>query len=161
MPTTAEDARRPQSSYFSDQAVQKQAEKEKAELDAATHDEVKRLLRETQLWRIANSAQWVVWGILQAVIPGMPDDVRKEVAEAVGDGKPQSDPLDAEDQATKEDFDDKRPEPDEGEGDGEFDYLAYARDRAMFFWGDCLQMGLVTEEQLGSELVGAVKTVPY
>lgn len=108
---------------------------------------------------MANSAQWVVWGILQAVIPGMPQEVKDQIAEE--EGVPASDPLDAEDEAAKEDFEDKRPEPDDGEGDEEFDCLAYSRDRAMFFWGDCLQMGLVTEEELGEELVSQVKIVSY
>ena len=29
------------------------------------------LLEETRLWRTANSAQWVAWGIVQAKIPGL------------------------------------------------------------------------------------------
>ena len=91
----------------------------------------------------------------------MPDHLGHEVEEAESNGEPLTDPLDAEDQATKEDMADKRPEPEEGEDDVEFDYLAYSRDRAMFFWGDCLQMGLVTEEELGKDLVASTKVVPY
>lgn len=147
------------STQFNEQLLRRQADKERAEADAAAHDEVRRLLRETQLWRMANSAQWVVWGILQAVIPGMPQEIKDQVADGIKEGEPASDPLDAENEAANEDFEDKRPEPEEGEGDDEFDCLAYSRDRAMFFWGDCLQMGLVTEEELGKELVSQVKIV--
>lgn len=41
---------------------------EKASEDA----EVARLLHQTRLWRLANTAQWVAWGIVQAKVPGMP-----------------------------------------------------------------------------------------
>ena len=27
---------------------------------------------ETRMWRLANTAQWVAWGIVQAKVPGMP-----------------------------------------------------------------------------------------
>lgn len=40
---------------------------------AAEDAEVKHLLAETRLWRLANTAQWVAWGIVQAKVPGMPD----------------------------------------------------------------------------------------
>ena len=43
----------------------------------------------------------------------------------------------------------------------EFDYLGYAQHRAMFFWGDMLQMGLVKEEELPEEMRSKVKIVPY
>lgn len=33
-------------------------------------------------------------------------------------------------------------------GPDEFDYLSYTQERAMLFWGDCIQMGLVTPEEL-------------
>lgn len=34
-------------------------------------------------------------------------------------------------------------EEEDNDDDGEFDYLAYAQDRAIFFWGDALQLGIV------------------
>ncbi|KAL2403765.1 hypothetical protein ABEF92_006551 [Exophiala dermatitidis] len=43
----------------------------------------------------------------------------------------------------------------------EFDYLGYAHERAMFFWGDCVQMGLVKEEELPESMRGRIKMVPY
>ncbi|CAJ0549004.1 Ff.00g026170.m01.CDS01 [Fusarium sp. VM40] len=43
----------------------------------------------------------------------------------------------------------------------EFDYLSYAQDRVMFFWGDCVRMGLVKLEELPPMLQTLVKTVEY
>ncbi len=51
-------------------------------------------------------------------------------------------------------------EEDQG-GSDEFDYLAYAQDRALFFWGDCLQLGLVKKEELPEALLARVKTLTY
>jgi choline kinase len=44
---------------------------------------------------------------------------------------------------------------DEEEG---FDYLAYSQDRAMFFWSDLLQLGLVKPEELPAEMVEHIRT---
>jgi choline kinase len=49
----------------------------------------------------------------------------------------------------------------EHEEDEEFDYLGYAQHRALFFWGDMLQLGLVKEEDVPEELRAKVKVVPY
>lgn len=43
----------------------------------------------------------------------------------------------------------------------EFDYLGYAQHRAMFFWGDMLQMGLVKEDELPADMREKIKVVPY
>ena len=43
----------------------------------------------------------------------------------------------------------------------EFDYLSYARDRTLFFWGDCVRMGLAKMEQLPPKLQQQIKTVEY
>jgi len=63
---------------------------------------------------------------------------------------------------------DKRPEcreevPDETpeEEEEEFDYLGYAQERAMFFWGDVLQLGIVKREDLPKELLDNVKIVEF
>jgi len=47
---------------------------------------------------------------------------------------------------------------DEDEG---FDYLGYAKERAMFFWGDMVTLGLVKKEELPEELRRRLKIVPY
>ena len=79
-----------------------------------------------------------------------------------------SDPLGPEEKRLAEGAKDKRPEErEEGEISGEededeeFDYLAYAQQRALFFWGDVLQLGLVSLEELPVEIRGRVKRVEY
>ncbi|KAI4174020.1 MAG: hypothetical protein LQ343_002583 [Gyalolechia ehrenbergii] len=136
--------------------------------EEATESEVHRLINEARLWRPANSAQWVAWGIVQAKVPGMDDalEARKR------SGKEQSSRPVAESgspspemQPTAEDRKDRRQEDSKGaedeDAEEEFDYLSYARERAMFFWGDLLQMGLVKREELPDELREKVKIVKY
>ncbi len=116
---------------------------------------------------------------------------RKETGEAAGEAHPMSDPMNEEEKRLKDESQRDRPEGraqeeshregDQGtsvkweaasnggaEGDesGEeehedFDYLAYAQDRAMFFWGDCVQMGLVKMEELPEQMRNRIKIVPY
>lgn len=100
---------------------------------------VQHLMKQQRLWRVINSAQWVAWGIVQAKVPGMEEGIGLDCAdETSSQEKP---PVDA-------DVDDV---------DG-FDYLAYAHDRAMFFWADLLALQLVDESQLPAALVEYVKT---
>lgn len=51
-------------------------------------------------------------------------------------------------------------EDEEQEGD-EFDYLAYSQDRALFFWGDALVLGIVERDDLPKSLLEKVKIVEY
>ena len=94
------------------------------------------LLEETRLWRTANSAQWVAWGIVQAKIPGL-------VSADVGGSGVVEGREEGEKEAVEE----------------EFDYLAYAQDRAYFFLGDCVLLGLVKVEELGPEVRQWLKVV--
>lgn len=95
---------------------------------------VAELMSEAKLWRAANSAQWVAWGIVQAKVSGLEGDP----------GKPCGGITDFE----------------EAEIDGdEFDYLAYAQERAWFFWGDCVLLGLANLEDLPEGIRGRVKMV--
>ena len=118
-------------------------------------------MHETRLWRVVNSAHWVAWGVVQACVPGMPKHAGQDKHEAgslaPGQG---SDPLDAEGVAAAKDLADKRPE-EAATDDGEFDYLSYARDRALLFWGDVLQLGIVDEKDLPKDLVSRVKIVTH
>ncbi|KAJ4298698.1 hypothetical protein N0V88_003730 [Collariella sp. IMI 366227] len=99
---------------------------------------IKRLMEETRLWRVANSAQWVAWGIVQAKIPGL------DTGTGAAGGQQQ------------------QQQQDEGaEGEEEFDYLSYAQERAYFFLGDCVLMGLVKAEELGEGVMGHLKMVNY
>ncbi|KAH7316665.1 kinase-like domain-containing protein [Stachybotrys elegans] len=97
-----------------------------------TDQQVRELMDEAQLWRPANSAFWIAWGIVQAKVP----ELHKGEEEAA-----------------------------EGEADGEmadeFDYLSYAQDRAYFFWGDCVRLGLAKKEDLPESLVSRLKLVEY
>ena len=94
------------------------------------------LLEETRLWRTANSAQWVAWGIVQAKIPGLVS------ADVGGSGVVEG-----------------REEGEKEAEEEEFDYLAYAQDRAYFFLGDCVLLGLVKVEELGPEVRQWLKVV--
>jgi len=55
----------------------------------------------------------------------------------------------------------KEAEAEAGDEEDEFDYLGYAQDRAMFFWGDVLSLGIVKKEELPETLLKRVKTVEY
>lgn len=132
---------------------------------------VKTLLHETRLWRMANSAQWVAWGIVQAKIPGMPDldDLPEKTSAAskaettVDDadlpGKPRWPGPDSEEERhLKREIEEEEKEEEE---EAEFDYLAYARDRAMFFWGDAVALGFVKLDELPPDVQRDIKRLDY
>lgn len=162
-------------------------EEEKRIQDA--EKKVEALVNEARMWRIANSAQWVAWGIVQAKVPEL-DDVLDSNSDqpaasitASDIATASSDSLDNEAKAKKENKEhDKRPEGIIAEAllrgetvsdamaeekdahveeEEEFDYLAYAQERAMFFWGDCVELGLVKLEELPPMLKKGIKIVPY
>ncbi|MCJ1308503.1 hypothetical protein MMC25_002156 [Agyrium rufum] len=153
--------------------------------------EVERLMHQTRIWRIANTAQWVAWGIVQAKVDGLEDGDEGSTTPTVGtpavasEGQTSdsdarrpsslaSDPISLENQDAVVAAAPKRPEGyvaealadgndmshDEDEEE-EFDYLAYAQERAMFFWGDVLTLGLVKREELPSGLLEWVKIVDH
>jgi choline kinase len=163
---------------------------EKAREDA-TEKQIDALIRDAKLWRGMCSAHWVAWGIVQAKVPDMEEPKPRqsktgkliEKVKAKARLKPLSDPLGEDILAKQQESRMDRPEgreieeshregddddADDGGGNDEeeeeheeFDYLAYAQDRAMFFWGDCLQLGLVKEEELPQEMLAKVKTLTY
>ncbi|KAF2970708.1 hypothetical protein GQX73_g2898 [Xylaria multiplex] len=92
-------------------------------------EQVKSLIEETRLWRPICSAMWITWGIMQAKIPGFDPEGTSEDAEGDQPGAVVA------------------PEEEE-EGDPDFDYLGYAQERAMFFWGDCVASGLIKLDDL-------------
>ena len=177
-----------------------QYREEELRREEATEAELERLLHQTRLWRVANSAQWVAWGIVQAKMPGSgkaslahtergvpslnstsstheqgnvtPRASGTLILEATSPGQgahderregPAAESLDKAADMSDEDGDDEAEDQEEEEegDDDEFDYLAYARERAMFFWGDVLQLGIVQRENLPAELLENVKTVEY
>ncbi|KAK0749322.1 kinase-like domain-containing protein [Schizothecium vesticola] len=116
---------------------------EELKREADTEQRVSELLEETRLWRIANSAQWIAWGIVQAKIPGFhldPESPSEEGGAAADGGNG---------------------EEEENVDEDAFDYLGYAQERARWFWGDCVLMGLVKKEELPEELREKVKLVEY
>ncbi|KAK4696479.1 choline kinase, partial [Lecanoromycetidae sp. Uapishka_2] len=157
------------SSFMLDsRAPSAQIAEEEKQKDETLKSEVRRLSHETRLWRVANSAQWVAWGIVQAKVPGMDEALKRakngtpkseDSPSSTCKAHQASDPLSPEMTGTDEDMHDKRPEE---EGDEEeFDYLGYAQERAMFFWGDVLQLGIVQREELPETLLKNVKVVQY
>lgn len=111
--------------------------------EEATDKKVGQLLEETKLWRPANSAMWVAWGIVQAKVPGLDAEGKKMIK-------------DEQKEQNEEKEDEEEEEDEEG---GEFDYLSYAQDRALFFWGDVVQLGLVKVEELPDALRTRMKIV--
>ncbi|KAI5201866.1 kinase-like protein [Aureobasidium subglaciale] len=145
-------------------------ERANREYQAREDAQVQSLLAETKMWRLANSAQWVAWGIVQAKVPGLPDAPStasvplSETPESLTptEDQPFSDPLSQEAKDLQEDIHDKRPDPneeDDEQAEEEFDYLAYARDRAMFFWGDAVELGLIGMEELPEDVKAGLKRV--
>ncbi|RAL15578.1 putative choline kinase [Aspergillus homomorphus CBS 101889] len=118
---------------------------------------IQALMDQTKLWRVITSAQWVAWGIVQAKVPGMEEGIKADAAAsnghgdtANGNGAHVQRPTDAPTSTPPVDAD-----VDEAD---EFDYLAYAQDRAMFFWSDLLSMGFVQEDELPAPLVEQIKS---
>ena len=151
-----------------------QIEEEKRQ-DEIVEKEVEKLVKETRYWRIANSAQWVAWGIVQAKVQGMDEALAAQKTSTLKSEETimpatqahlGSDPLSLEIRELSKEDQGKRPEGneevlDEGFEEEDFDYLGYAQERAMFFWGDVLQLGFVKREDLPEELVNKVKVVEY
>ncbi|KAL8759260.1 MAG: hypothetical protein Q9199_000873 [Rusavskia elegans] len=152
------------------------AEEEKGR-EEKVENEIRRLMHEARIWRPANSAMWVAWGIVQAKVKGMDEALEaKKTAEDeknVSGGREATgpDPSTPESKGLAEDMEEKRTEEARGgsaegadaddEEEAGFDYLGYAQERAMFFWGDMLQMGLVGKEELPEEVRAKVKVVEY
>jgi choline kinase len=158
-------------------------QEQEAQVERSTEEEARRLMAETKLWRTANSAMWVAWGIVQAHVPGLPDfDAVDGTAEnptaaaldgATADIRAAAEAEKNENSAvsTKETEPKDEAKPDiqldqdtdlyKAQEDEEFDYLAYAQDRAMFVWGDLVGMGLVKKEELPETLRNRMKLVEY
>jgi choline kinase len=147
---------------------------EEALREKHTEHEVNALLKEVRIWRVANSAQWVAWGIVQAKVPELDADILLPEAALVDE--PES-MVNGTEHTSRNETEDKRPEGLKAEallaGDSakeaenledeedEFDYLAYAQDRAMFFWGDMVGLGIVKKEELPESLVQRLKIVEH
>lgn len=119
---------------------------EEAARQSAIDTQIARLEDEAKAWRPASHAMWCAWGIAQSKIPGEKienakfhgADVDGAISEGVYEGEGKGD--------------------DTSEG-GEFDYLAYAQQRACLFWGDVLALGILTREEVGDEIVRMAKVI--
>jgi choline kinase len=171
-------------------------EEEEEERQREIQKEVDYLLWETGLWRLANSALWIMWGVMQAKIPGLPVELggqeysespqlkelqlpdsgfvdgdtdlvkaqdvgqRLEASEqGVGNGMADAGGVGAE--GLVQDVKDMVPEGGIGAEENDFDYLGYSRERAMFFWGDAVKLGIVKMEELPEDLRKEIKIVEY
>ena len=124
-------------------ALESSYAEEEARREKDVDRQVAELMKEARMWRVANSAQWVAWGIVQAKVPELATGQEPAAAAPTQDGEEQhSDGVAADD-------------------DEEFDYLAYSQDRAFFFWGDVVNLGLVRPEELPEKLRERLKIVPY
>jgi choline kinase len=119
-----------------------------------------------------NSAQWVLWGIVQAKIPGMVDeDVEKtprpetdvnhnaDVKAQILPDESGKDP-DSQSNHRSETNGDVHQREDKDNEEG-FDYLAYARERAAFFWGDVICQGVMTADELPDDVVQQARILDY
>lgn len=132
---------------------------------------IESLMWETRVWRGLNSAQWVLWGIVQAKIPGFSDagvqkaqqpntetdhhaDIQTEIH--IDDAKCAKPSKEAD--SSKENDDDSNHEEEQEDG---FDYLAYSRERAAFFWGDIISLGIMPAEELPEAVVQEARILDY
>ncbi|GAP93205.1 putative protein SCO1 [Rosellinia necatrix] len=116
---------------------------EESRREEQVDEQIKSLMEETRLWRPICSAMWMAWGIMQAKIPGF--DPEGSAKDGVSDQTGTT--------ATPE-------EEEDGES-ADFDYLRYSQERAMFFWGDCVNLGFVKLEDLPETLRKNIKSVPH
>ena len=142
---------------------------EEASRERETERQVEELLKEAKIWRVANSAQWVAWGIVQAKVPELDSktvvdgaELAEEPAYISQNGSAHVDkrPEGLVAEALRSGETAKEAEPLE-EAEDEFDYLAYAQDRAMFFWGDVVSLGIVQKEDLPDGMTQRLKFVEY
>lgn len=138
--------------------------------DEEVEKEVLQLLRETRLWRVANSAQWVAWGIVQAHEPGMDEalsdeespDTKPEIT-SESESEPESTSEGSASTPTQEtvnpllDTPQVIEEVEVDEAADEFDYLGYAQERALFFWADILSLGLIKEDEIPPDMLVHIK----
>ncbi|KAI9848803.1 MAG: hypothetical protein M1838_000356 [Thelocarpon superellum] len=128
--------------------------KEEAEREQSSDDAIKEYLHDTQLWRLANSAQWIAWGILQAQT-GMPDEGLSSK------DAPNPCPTDHTEPSGTDYGPDASLTRVEEESRDEFDYLSYAQERALFFWGDIVRLGIRPARDLPAELLPKLKIVDH
>lgn len=139
---------------------------EEAHREQEMEKQVEEMMKEVRIWRLANSAQWVAWGIVQAKVPELDDAPAFVVTPDEIDEPPKgilentiSDDVRA--KLEKGDLRETGKEESVGEEEDEFDYLGYAQSRAMFFWGDVVALGIMRKEELPEGLGERIKVLEY
>lgn len=151
--------------------------------DPVIEAEVAELRQQVLYWRIANSAQWVAWGIVQAKVPGLEKALADEDAAAAaanadsastdshptnGSSETSTEQEDSESDAhtpasnidnleAQDSMEQVIKEYQANEAADEFDYLAYAQDRALFFWADILSLGLAKEDEFPEGMIELIR----
>ncbi|APA12071.1 hypothetical protein sscle_08g068410 [Sclerotinia sclerotiorum 1980 UF-70] len=136
---------------------------EEARREEETEKQVEEMLREVRMWRLANSAQWVAWGIVQAKVPELDDAPPFVVTPDEIDG-PQNGILEdakMDDKMERENEREIKVKEQVEEEEDEFDYLGYAQSRALFFWGDVVALGILGIDELPVELADRIKILNY
>ncbi|KAG0633180.1 kinase-like domain-containing protein [Tuber brumale] len=147
MPSFVLDARTPGASY----------EEEEANRQRGIVEEVDRLEGEAKAWRAASHAMWCTWGIVQAKNPGLETKAVINRQQSGTDG-----PVSGGAKAAAGDLGGVKLGSEEGgEDESEFDYLGYAQQRALLFWGDMLALGIMRPEEIGDEVVEKAKVVAW
>jgi choline kinase len=136
--------------------LQGQFEAEKSQEDSL-EAELHFLMKQTRLWRVFNSAQWVAWGIVQAKVPGMEEGIAAAATAKASNGNGHNSDSNGSAVVAAEPPAQPPVDADVDEAD-EFDYLAYAQDRAMFFWADLLALNLVREDELPRQMVEHIRS---
>ncbi|CAK7236743.1 hypothetical protein SCUCBS95973_009713 [Sporothrix curviconia] len=113
------------------------------------------LMEEARLWRAANSAMWVAWGIVQAKVPGFSLPPKEGGAPAVDT----EDDITVDGDATGSTA--AGEDEDVADQEEEFDYLGYAQERAFFVLGDCVKAGLLQIDELPPDVQAKVKIIDY
>ena len=144
VPSFMLDARTPGASY----------KEEEANRERGIAEEVDRLEGDAKAWRAASHAMWCAWGIVQARIPGSEIEAMIN-GEQHSVGRPMSKEVKAAATAGRLGGEEG------GEGEDEFDYLGYAQQRALLFWGDMLGLGIMTPEEVGEEVVKKAKVIAW
>ncbi|CAK7245106.1 MAG: hypothetical protein STHCBS139747_006674 [Sporothrix thermara] len=123
--------------------------------------QVDELMEETQLWRAANSAMWVAWGIVQAKVPGFSLPSKEGVPVTISADPPEDDIMTVDGEATTGSPGAGEDEEAVEQEEEEFDYLGYAQERAFFVLGDCIKAGLLQMDELPPDVQAKVKIIDY
>lgn len=140
------------------------------DLDQDISSTTQRLMRETRLWRPANTAQWVAWGIVQATIPELANESGDDESDDQEGKRERGLRPELESEHDNETTNDIQSDSGKSEKKNagndttttcvtDFDYLSYARDRALLFWGDLVALGIVDEKELPDEVRSRLKMV--